>query len=130
LEKQKREHRPKRAQLRPGERFHSDLCGPFNSSLSGHRYFLTFIDEHSRYVVVHLLKSKDEAFRKFQEFDLLMYNKFERPINSLHTDNGGEYKNISFKEYCSAYGIFQDFTTAHHPHQNGIAERQNYTLMD
>ena len=45
---------------------HSDVCGPMeNASISGRRYMLTFIDDHSRYVWVHFLSGKNEVINKF-----------------------------------------------------------------
>jgi hypothetical protein len=42
---------------------HSDVCGPMTTStLSGARYFVTFIDDHSRKVWVYPLKTKDQVF--------------------------------------------------------------------
>ena len=48
---------------------HSDTCD-FKSFVTrgGKKYFITFIDDHSRFRHVYLLKSKDEAFSKFVEF--------------------------------------------------------------
>ena len=44
---------------------HSNICGKINAkSLSGAKYFLTFIDDCTRYVV---LKRKDQAFEMFLE---------------------------------------------------------------
>ena len=44
----------------------SDLCGPMASaSFNGARYFLTFIDDYSRFTVVKLLKTKDEVMQHF-----------------------------------------------------------------
>ena len=34
----------------------------------GKRYFITFIDDYSRFTYVYLLKTIDEAFGKFKEF--------------------------------------------------------------
>lgn len=42
---------------------HSDVCGPMTTStLGGARYFVTFIDDHSRKVWVYALKTKDHVF--------------------------------------------------------------------
>ena len=42
---------------------HSDIC-ELNGILTrgGNRYFITFIDDHSRYTYVYLMKHKDQAF--------------------------------------------------------------------
>jgi hypothetical protein len=115
---------------RAGELFHSDLCGPLDVTLFGHRYILTFTDDYSRYKVVYLLKSKAEFFSKFQEFDTRNYNQFARHISVLRSDNGTEYKNSNVDQYCKAYGIQQQYTTRYSSSQNGVAERLNLTIMD
>ena len=42
---------------------HSDVCGKMNEkSLGGAEYFLTFIDDKTRYVWVYCLQRKDQVF--------------------------------------------------------------------
>jgi transposase InsO family protein len=115
----------------PGKLFHSDICGPITpASSGGFRYFLTFTDDYSKFMFVSLLKSKTEAFAKFQELDALIYNTFGYHINTFRSDNGTEFRNHNFDEYCCAYGITQEFTTPHCPNQNGVSERANLTIMN
>nr|GFB39766.1 retrovirus-related Pol polyprotein from transposon TNT 1-94 [Tanacetum cinerariifolium] len=41
---------------------HMDLCGPMRiASINGKRYVLVIVDDYSRYMWVHFLRSKDEA---------------------------------------------------------------------
>ena len=52
----------------PFDLIHSDVCGKINEkSLGNGEYFLTFIDDSTRYVSVYILKRKDEVFQKFVE---------------------------------------------------------------
>ena len=53
--------------LAPLELIHSDLC-EINGELTkgGKRYFMTFIDDYTRFCYVYLLKSKDEALHYFK----------------------------------------------------------------
>ena len=47
---------------------HSDVCRPISTQArSGYSYFITFIDDHSRYGYVYLIKYKSETFEKFKE---------------------------------------------------------------
>ena len=56
---------------------HSDVCGPMQTqSVGGNRYFVTFIDDYSRYTVVYFIKKKSEVFEKFKEFEALVTNHF------------------------------------------------------
>ena len=54
---------------------HTDVCGKMNvKSLTGGEYFLTFIDDKTRYVWVYILKRKDQVFEKFREWKALVEN--------------------------------------------------------
>ena len=51
------------------ELVHSDLCGPLSTSArGGYEYFITFIDDYSRYGYIYLMHHKSETFEKFKEF--------------------------------------------------------------
>jgi hypothetical protein len=79
------------------ELIHSDVCGPMPStSLSGHLYYVSFIDDYSHKPWVYFLKSKDEVFGKFKEFEALIKNLSERKIKILGSYNGGEYTSKEF----------------------------------
>lgn len=59
------------------EFFHSDICGPIPvKSLDGARYFVTFIDEASKYTTVYFLKYKSDIYEFFQKFGRHVANKF------------------------------------------------------
>ncbi|RVX02180.1 Retrovirus-related Pol polyprotein from transposon TNT 1-94 [Vitis vinifera] len=53
------------------ELIHSDLCGPMSvQARGGFEYFVTFIDDYSRYGYIYLLRRKSECFEKFKAFKL------------------------------------------------------------
>lgn len=48
---------------------HTDFCGPFaNKTICGNKYFITFIDDYTRYCQVFLLTEKSQALEKFKVF--------------------------------------------------------------
>jgi hypothetical protein len=50
------------------ELIHSDVCGPFSSpSLRGFKYYVIFIDDHSRKTWIFFMKNKDEVLSRFVE---------------------------------------------------------------
>lgn len=52
---------------------HSDVCGKMSTrSLGGCEYFLTFIDDKTRYTWVYVLTHKDEVFKKFLEWKAMV----------------------------------------------------------
>lgn len=116
---------------KPGELVHTDICGPITPrSTNGFNYFLTFTDNYSRYTISFLLKFKSEALSKFKQVNAIYKNLFQTHIQFLRSDNGGEYKNSEFSHYCNQCGTIQQFTTPYSPHQNGVSERLNLTLMN
>lgn len=48
----------------------------------------------------------------------------------LRTDNGLEYHRKDFNSILNDQGIQRQYTTAHTPQQNGVAERANRTIFD
>ncbi|CAL1360546.1 unnamed protein product [Linum trigynum] len=110
---------------------HSDLCEPDVNvkSLGGARYFVTFIDDHSRKTWVYTLKTKDQALDVFKQFLALVERETGKKLKCIRTDNGGEYRG-PFANFCKEHGIRQQFTPPKTPQLNGLAERMNRTLLE
>jgi hypothetical protein len=113
------------------ELIHSDL-GDFKNTISrgGKRYYITFIDDYSRYTRVYLLSSKDEAENMFIKFKIEVENQKDKKIKRLRSDRGGEYGSSLLKSFCEKDGIVHEVTATRTLEQNGIAERKNKTLKD
>ena len=110
---------------------HSDVCGPLEvQSVGGSRYFITFVDDHSNWVVVYTMRNKSEAFAKYKLFEKFAETHTGRKVKVLRTDRGGEYLSTQFKSYLDTNGTQHQLTTAYTPQQNGVAERLNRTLID
>jgi hypothetical protein len=55
---------------------HSDVCGPMSiASITRSMYYVSFIDNFSCKTWIYFLKTKDEVFRRFQEFKSLVENQ-------------------------------------------------------
>ena len=110
---------------------HSDVCGPITpTSHDGHRYFVTFIDGHSGFVCVYMIKGKYEVYEKFKEYVQMSQAKFNQKISILRCDNGGEYVSEEFRKYCKENGTSIDYNIPYTPQQNGKAERFNRSLVE
>ncbi|WVY97343.1 hypothetical protein V8G54_029494 [Vigna mungo] len=113
------------------ELFHSDVWGPTTvSSIGGKRYFVTFIDDHSRKVWTYFLKNKSEVFEAFKIWKAMVENETGLKIKKLRSDNGGEYEDTRFKKFCYEHGIRMERTVPGMPQHNGVAERMNRTLTE
>jgi transposase InsO family protein len=76
----------------------------------GKRYFMTFIDDCSRFCHVYLLKLKDEALHYFNIYKAEVENQLEKNVKRLQTDRGGEYFSNDFSEFCVEHGIIHEMT--------------------
>lgn len=115
----------------PLQLIHSDVFGPVKqTSISGMRYMVTFIDDYSRYVWVFFMKEKSDTFTKFQEFKTTVERDVRMKILCLRSDNGGEYTSNEFEQFLHESKIRHQFTCANTPQQNGVAERKNRHLAE
>ena len=113
------------------ELVHTDLCGPMSTQAKGgYEYFITFIDDYSRYGYVYLMKQKSETFEKFKEFRAEVENQLSKHIKAIRSDRGGEYLLGDFKDYLTQNGIVSQLTAPGTPQQNGVVERRNMTLWE
>ncbi|GJR03430.1 zinc finger, CCHC-type containing protein [Tanacetum coccineum] len=91
------------------------------------KYFVTFIDDASRFCYVYLLHTKDEALDKFKVFKTEVELQQRSLIKRLRTDRGGEYIDTL---YFQSVGIIHETTAPYTPQQNGISERKNRVLKE
>lgn len=60
----------------------------------------------------------------------MVENQVDKKVKYLRTDNGLEFVNIAFNEFCRKAGITRHRTCTYMPLQNGVAERMNWTIME
>jgi hypothetical protein len=96
----------------------------------GKRYFITFINDLSKYAYIYLIRTKDEGLDMFKIYKAKVENILGCMIKLLRSDRGGEYFNNDFDNFYEINGIIHKRTTPYTVQQNGVAERKNRTLMD
>jgi hypothetical protein len=113
------------------ELIHSDIC-EMNDALTegGQRYFMTIIDDASRYCYVYLLKTKDAALNYFKTYKTEVENQLEKKIKRFRSNRGGEYFSNEFDLFYVEHDIMHERTPPYSPQSNGVAERKNRTLTD
>ncbi|KAL1479885.1 hypothetical protein MTO96_051506 [Rhipicephalus appendiculatus] len=115
----------------PLEIVHSDVVGKITpTSRGGSCYFVTFIDDYSRYTMVYPMKTKNEVLQNFDKYRRMVENIHNTKVKTLRSDNGGEYTSKEFSMYLANHGIKHQLTIPGTPEQNGVAERMNQTLLD
>jgi len=96
-------------------------------STFGFRYFVTFIDDHSRVTWNHLIKAPSKIFTVFRDFCSEIKIQFGVSIRALRS---AKYCSAPFNEFMSQNRINHRSLCAHTPHQNGVAEQKNQHLLE
>ena len=88
------------------ESVHTNMCGPFNVyAWGGQEYFITFMDDYSRYGYVYLMHRKFDTLDKFIEFEAESKNQLGKRIKALQFDRSGEYMSTQFDSFLEDHGI-------------------------
>ncbi|WZZ64833.1 hypothetical protein YC2023_076203 [Brassica napus] len=109
---------------------HSDVWTAPCLSRDNYKYFVTFIDEKSKYTWITLIKTKDRVLDAFKNFQSYVSNQYNAKIKIFRSDNGGEYTGNAFKNHLAQHGILHQTSCPYTPQQNGVAERKNRHLME
>jgi hypothetical protein len=113
------------------ELVHIDVRGPTQvSSLGGSHYYVTFIDDATRKPWVYCIRQKYGVFGTFKKSKVLVENETIKFLKCLRLDNGREYCNKEFDDYCSYHGIRREKTVPRTQQENGVSERMNKTIME
>ena len=110
---------------------HSDVCGPMQTpTLSGKRYFVTLIDDKSRYCVVYLTRSKSEMYDKFVQFVKLAGTQSGRRVKvaSVRQRRRGVQVSQVLRVWCRPEPSSSSLLV--HAQLNGVAERMDRTLVE
>ena len=51
-------------------------------------------------------------------------------IQTIRSDNGGEYTSNEFKAYCKQMGIVHEYTNPYTLEQNGVSEQYNRRMLE
>ncbi|GJP78128.1 hypothetical protein CLOP_g8462 [Closterium sp. NIES-67] len=96
---------------------HMDVVGPTRApSLSGSRYFLTIVDDHTRAVWVYPLKSKGEvAAAVLKEWMPRAQRECGHKVKVIRSDNGGEFIGADFEGELKRKGIQHQLTALNGP---------------
>ena len=115
-------------------------CGPFDSSSFGNeKYFITFIDDFSRYCYIYLLHEKYQAVDALEVYIIEVERQLDKKVKIIRSYRGGEYygrydglgqRPSPFAKLLEKHGICAQYIVLGTPQQNGVIEMRNHTLMD
>jgi hypothetical protein len=113
----------------PFDLIHCDIWGPHKlPTQTGARYFLTIVDDFTRFTWIHLLKFKSETQDIIKSFFSWVQTQFNLPIKTFRSDNGSEF--LSLQSFFHHKGTSFQHSCPYTPQQNGIVERKHCHLLN
>lgn len=107
---------------------HCDIWGTFKvPTYNGHKYFLTLVDDASRYTWTYLMHNKSDVVSIVPRFFELVHTQFSKTIKVFRSDNALE---LLFKDFFASKGTIHQFSCVERPQQNSVVERKHQHLLN
>lgn len=114
---------------RVGDIVHSDIVGKIETSFPDqYRYASTFLDKHSRYTFVGLMRHSSDIHEIFKGVQAKFQKIGGASMNKVHSDGAKEY--LALQDSLGGREEKKSFSPPYTPELNGIAERVSRTMVE
>jgi hypothetical protein len=115
----------------PFNLIHFDVWGPSPiATKGGSRYYVSFIDDHTHYCWVYLMKHRSEFFEIYAAFRALIKTQHSAVIKCFRCDLGREYTSNKFCQLLALDGTIHQTSCTDTPEQNSVAERKHRHIVE
>jgi len=90
-------------------------------------FFLTIVDDHSRFTWVYLMHNKSQTNSIIQSFFSYAETQFQTSVKCLRSDNGAEFNMSAF---FLSKGVLHQRSCVATPQQNAVVERKHQHLLN
>lgn len=92
----------------PFDLIHCDVWGPYHVPDSkGQRYFLTIVDNSTRFTWLYLMKHKYDVQKIIPYFFTMTLTQLNAKIKTFHSDNA---KELAFTDFFNKHGVLHQFS--------------------
>ncbi|KAJ9556147.1 hypothetical protein OSB04_010761 [Centaurea solstitialis] len=115
----------------PLELIHCDVWGP--SPVESHdnfRYYIVFVDDHSRFSWLYPLSRKSDVYKAIEVFVAFVQTQFSCKIKVFQSDGGTEFVNHRVRALFDANGTLHRLSSPYTPPQNARAERKHRHIVE
>jgi hypothetical protein len=113
----------------PLEMIFSDFWGPAPQSVGGFKYYISFIDDFSKFSWIYLMHDRSEAPHIFLQIQTHVECLLNTKIKCVQSDWGGEYQKLH-NTFFRSLGITYRVSCPHTHQQNGSAERKHRHIVE
>lgn len=103
----------------PFDIVYSDIWTSPVPSSTGHHYYILFLNDFTNYWWTFPLYHKSQVSSIFIKFHAYIVTQFDMSIKNIQCDNGKEYANNHFLNFCASKGIHIRFSYPYTSPQNG-----------
>lgn len=89
------------------------------------KYFITLVDDLSRFTWMHLLSCKSIALHLIKVFINMVENQFKTTVQIVRSNNGLEFINNETALFFQSKEILHQRSCPYTPQQNGAVERKH-----
>ena len=100
------------------------------ASVQNYKYYVIFVDNHTRYTWLYPLRKKFDFFDTFLIFQRMVENQFGSKIKICQCDGGGEFELKDFLFHLETNGIIRHVFCLGTPKQNGVVERKHKHIVE
>ncbi|GJS62270.1 reverse transcriptase domain-containing protein [Tanacetum coccineum] len=102
-----------------------DIAGPFPEGPGKVKFFIVAMDYFTKWIEAKAVATINDQVKKFVWDNIVCRFGLPREIIS---DNGKQFSDNPFKDWCEKLNIAQRFASVKHPQSNGLVERANRSL--
>ena len=108
---------------------HVDVWGPFHTiTVDVFKYFLTIVDDKSRFTWIYLLHAKSDVQRIIPQFYAMILNQFGITIKGVRSDNA---KELSLIDFYLSKGVIHFHCCIKRPDElNSVVKRKHQHLLN
>lgn len=123
-------HIPVPRARKPLQRVYMDFWGPNRDSIGDERYYLSLIDDCTRYswVFIKADRKSESVVYTLESWLRQVERQSGKMLMIIRTDNAREF--IALRPWAESKGIELEFIETDTPPQNGVAERFNRSVLE